>query len=190
MKTLRDGAVRSRWTLLAEQRAAGMSDYLDRATTHDDTAREMTTTRTTTTLVDGVPGVVVEYENPAALRLIAHEHELAQECWTLAQDCARDRGRALMRQYQHRCYVAARLTTPTLAGDAALRSRDALNLVRDVAARHEQRQRHGPTQPVTVRPLATCAASNAPGWSFPACAYARDLRRTCAASNDTGDTTG
>lgn len=145
-------------SVVAQVHDRGMTDYLRRANDHHETAQAMSEAATVRT----DEGIVTAWENPQQLRLWAHEQELAQECWRLAQHCAATRSRALHSAYRHLCLVNAR---------AGSRRRVQLSrslTLAQVAAEHHRTNRrklcirnaadnHAP--PI----LATCHASNAPG---------------------------
>ena len=170
----------------------GADEYQRQATAANTRADDMTAAYTTTK----ADGVAVVWPNPQALRHWRHEQDTAQECWHLMGQCLAMRSRALVRAYQHRCYVEARgddTTGDTTTGTGMLPRNlsDALDtLERD----------HGDDPPPGCAafdhsPLATCAASNAPGCRVRShvTRYAPriDQRRTTAATTQerTSDTT-
>lgn len=70
---------------------AGVSDYVKRSGVHHATAKTLTKTH---------------YESAQELRLAAHEHDLAQFCLELAQQCTVKMHRAMFSEYRRKCLVA------------------------------------------------------------------------------------
>lgn len=124
----------------------GVADYLDRAAQFQHEAEQKTPSDNVFTA--------------QSLREISHLHELARECQNLAGTCMTMAQRATMRAYQHRQLVAVcntKTSTPVLR----------LTLTQ-VAQQHTRKEKLSlsnspPGQLVTLSPIATCAASNAPG---------------------------
>jgi len=123
----------------------GVADYLDRAAQFQHEAEQKTPSDNVFTA--------------QSLREVSHLHELARECYDLAGACMSMAQRATMRAYQHRQLVAVcntKTCTPVLRLTLA-----------QVSARHldltKADSNAPPGQLVTLSPIATCAASNAPG---------------------------
>lgn len=166
----------------------GADEHLARADEHHARATSASNARTQRDST----GVTVHYESAAALRDTMREHELAQESWRAAQHCAALRNRALTRAYQHRCVIELIGADNNAGKGSPLRcvrvaQHEALRQVRDTDALREREHQQPPL--LNTRPLATCAASNAPGSVLSVCAYARDHRRSVAGNlyteNDT-----
>jgi hypothetical protein len=95
-----------------------------------------------------------------SLREVSHLRDLEQECYDAMFTCVAIMQRANMRAYQHRQLVAA-CNTKT-------RTPVARFTLAQVAAQHTTKKELTASNPppgelVTLSPIATCAASNAPG---------------------------
>jgi hypothetical protein len=95
-----------------------------------------------------------------SLREVTHLHDLERECYDAMFTCVAIMQRANMRAYQHRQLVAV-CNTKT-------RTPVARFTLAQVAAQHTyeeklSRDNAPPGHLVTLSPIATCAASNAPG---------------------------
>jgi hypothetical protein len=127
----------------------GVANYLDRAAQFQSEAQQKTPTDNVFTL--------------AELREVSHLHDLEQECYTLAGTCMTMAQRATMRAYQHKQLVA--VLCATAAKHQAQKHttyREQIN--RDSStANNRANCKAPPGQLVTLSPIATCAASNAPG---------------------------
>lgn len=148
------GAFRSRFDLVAVKYRAGVGDYTERATAHYETARTMQAGATVAT----AEGVSTCWESPQAVRLWAHENELASACMQASFDCHRYWWNASNKAHQHACYCRARSqeidTAPALT----------LAQVADLfAGKERERATHAPPRAPRLSALATCHASNAPG---------------------------
>lgn len=145
---------------LAQRYSKGMSDYIERSNAHHEHAMKQQSERTKQ--VPGELSFVTHWENPQALRLSAHESELAQECLQLAQTCQAMFARSQMRQYQHTCYCKVRTQEKLLLAHTAPLS---LREVSNIYAK-KLRTNKPPNSCISAPPvLATCHASNAPGLS-------------------------
>jgi hypothetical protein len=130
----------------AEHAQRGVVDYIDRAAQFQHEAEQKTPSDNVFTA--------------QSLREVSHLHELARECQDLAGTCMTMAQRATMRAYQHRQLVAVcntKTSTPVLRLTLA-----------QVAQKHTRQEKLSlsnapPGQLVTLSPIATCAASNAPG---------------------------
>lgn len=182
----------ARHDVVARLATAGADEYQRQATDANKRGDDMTAAYTTTT----PDGVATVWPDVQALRRWRHEHDTAQECWRLMGECLAMRSRALVRAYQHRCYVEARGDDTT--GDTTTGT---VTLPRGLTDALEGVERdHGDDPPpggvaFDHSPLATCAASNAPGCRVRShvTRYAPriDQRRTTAATTQerTSDTT-
>jgi len=188
--TLRDTP--ERLAVLERHTTRAMRDHYAQAEHHGARAQQASAARTHTTDT----GTAITYESAAVLRDTMNAYEQERQHYAAGHRCAIARGRVLERAHQHRCLSAVRerishAQDSTYAGVVwCVRSEqhDALTVLRNAAITRDRRQWQPPA--ITSRPLATCAASNAPGVVSPICASARDLRRICAASiNTENDTT-
>jgi hypothetical protein len=127
----------------------GVPDYLDRAAQFQHEAEQKTPSDNVFTA--------------QSLREVSHLHELARECQDLAGTCMTMAQRATMRAYQHRQLVAVSCAT------AARQQAEKRSTYREQIARNTRLTgiktncNAPPGQLVTLSPIATCAASNAPG---------------------------
>ncbi len=144
--------------VLAKVYADGMSDYCDRMTAHHERAREL---RDSATVTSGSDSVMTEW-SPGALRLWAHESDLANEAERSMYECHRARCRALMQAYRHGLLCKLRE-----ARRQVVKVAPTLAQVASVHAGEERASGQSPPGECSRRPaLSTCHASNAPGWFF------------------------
>lgn len=129
----------------ADRANRGGDDYLNRAAYFADQAKHKTPTDNVFTL--------------PVLREVSHLHDLEQECYNALGECIRQHQRAKRRAYQHaqRVAVCNEIRTPVVSFSLA-----------QVAAMFTTRAKlffgeSPPGSTATVSPMATCAASNAPG---------------------------
>jgi len=131
-----------------------VSDYLSRMSDAQQRAALVTAGQAHDD--DGLP----MYGSVQALRLAAHENDIANECMTLAQSCAVARTRVQLRAYAHACWCRARASrsVQTVASPSL-----SLAQIAHLFADH-RRSTHAPPGRVASRcVLSTCQASNAPG---------------------------
>lgn len=143
----------SRYDVAVRYMSRGIDDYLQRIEQHTNNAEALTP-------VPNSDGVIV-YESPQQLRMIAHEHELADECMQAMFTCSAIRSIALLKAVAHHCYVLARQRAALLVRSMSLS-------LREVCAMFTTRARSTsapPGQLHALNVLATCHASNAPGVS-------------------------
>jgi hypothetical protein len=143
---------------------AGIADYSRRMTLHQETADKLQVQATANT---DEPGVT-HWESPQALRMWAHEQELAQECLHAMFDCGAIRTRALMRQYAHNCYCKVRASVARVPALIALTLAQVADSFTALSLSHSSAPPGVKTAPNV---LATCHASNAPGLSPIAMTY-------------------
>lgn len=156
----------SRYDVAVRYMSAGIDDYVQRIEHHNNTAKSLQP-------VPNSDGVVV-YESPQQLRMIAHEHELADECLQAMFTCSAIRSIAQRKALAHHCYVLARVVDR-----AALLVRSVSLSLREVCAMFTTRARSTsapPGQLHALNVLATCHASNAPGLSLVAMSMQVTLR--------------
>lgn len=151
-------AVSGAASVVARIAAKGLTDYLDKANAAHQRAEALSQSVTRT---DSDGNAVTVWESPQQLRTWSHEQDIAQECYALANHCHQLRARALRRSYEHRQLCAV----STSQADSRIINTETLA---QVAERHavSVRTNHGDDPPalsVHRSPLATCAASNAPG---------------------------
>lgn len=138
---------------------ASIDDYVERMNTHQRNAKELQ--RAHTTPVPDDDGVIMQWDSPQHLRLVMHEHELAQECMQAMFECGAIRTLAMMKAYAHRCYCLARKVTK-IVSELVARS---LAEIADLFSNRVALGSAPPRQLVAVPVLATCHASNAPSLS-------------------------
>jgi hypothetical protein len=143
---------------------AGIADYSRRMTLHQETADKLQVQATANT---DEPGVT-HWESHQALRMWAHEQELAQECMRAMFDCGAIRTRALMRQYAHNCYCKVRGSVARVPALIALTLAQVADSFTALSLSHSSAPPGVKTAPNV---LATCHASNAPGLSPIAMTY-------------------
>lgn len=129
----------------------GVCDYYDRAAQFATEAK----TKTPTADQDGIT-----HWTPRLLREVSHLHELENECYDAASVCMTQYQRATLRAYQ-RSQLVAVCNTKT-------RTPVARFTLAEVAQLHTPKgqlapDKSPPGSTATVSPIATCAASNAPG---------------------------
>lgn len=129
----------------------GVCDYYDRAGQFATEAQ----TKTPASDPDGMT-----HWTPQLLREVSHLHELEQECYDAARVCMSHYQRATRRAYQRTQLVA--VCTTTRHRDHYLSSR-AIATQYATQLQRKDRDTHPPGQLLTLSPIATCAASNAPG---------------------------
>ena len=180
-----------RLAVLERHTTRAMRDHYAQAEHHGARAQQASAARTHTTDT----GTATHYESAAVLRDTMNAYEQERQHYAAGHRCAIARGRVLERAHQYRCLIALRerVSCADRSSSAGVvrcvrsEQHDALTVLREAITR-DRRQWQPPA--TTSRPLATCAASNAPGVVSPICASARDLRRICAASTNTeSDTT-
>jgi hypothetical protein len=143
---------------------AGIADYSRRMDSYQQNADQMLQMQQS-----DEPGVT-HWESPQALRMWAHEQELAQECMQAMFDCGAIRTRALMRQYAHNCYCKARASVARVPKLIALTLAQVADSFTALSLSHSSAPPGVKTAPNV---LATCQASNAPGLSVIAMTYGR-----------------
>ena len=127
----------------------GVANYLDRAAQFHTEQENKTPADNVFTL--------------AELREVSHLRDLEQECYTLAGKCMTYAQRATMRAYQHGQLVAV-LCARTAKHQAEKRATYREQINRNTrTATNRANCNPPPGQLVTLSPIATCAASNAPG---------------------------
>jgi hypothetical protein len=174
-------------TTLHKIASRGADDYLRLSSEASARADELSNARQVTTS----DGVSVTWESPQALRHWGSEQQNAQECLELAGAFMAIGSRANQRQYQHRCYVMARHENTKHDDTTSVIDHDADTL--DAAAlRAGHADDPPPLMTLVSSPIATGAASNAPGGRVlsPATRYAPriDQRRTSATNTRETDT--
>lgn len=178
-------------TTLYKIATRGADDYLRLSSEASARANELSAARQVVT----ADGVATSWESPHALRHWALEQEHANDCLRLMGVCMGIGQRANVRQYQHRCYVEARQENTTRDDTTAGKKLSA-----DMTDALDVRDRDPADDPPPITalissPLATRAASNAPGCRVRSRAsrFASriDQRRTTAATRQkrTSDTT-
>jgi hypothetical protein len=146
----------SRYAVLGRIYEKGSDDYINRANAHKERATELSEARTVRTDHE----VSTLWESPQQLHECAHEHDLADECYSLFMNCVYWCNRSLMQSYSHArlCEIRNKNTVSktvlTLAEVAQFHSRHP-KLCRD----------HSPPGEVSRSVLSSCHASNAPGLS-------------------------
>lgn len=146
----------SRYGLISGLMSAGIDNYVQLEKHHTNNAESLRP-------VPNSDGVVV-YESAQQLRMIAHEHELADECMQAMFKCSAIRSIALRKAVAHHCYVLAR----SIRQRAALLVRSISLSLREVCAMFTTRAGSTsapPGQLHALNVLATCHAGNAPGVS-------------------------
>jgi hypothetical protein len=143
---------------------AGIADYSRRMTLHQQNSDQMLQKQQS-----DEPGVT-HWESHQALRMWAHEQELAQECMRAMFDCGAIRTRALMRQYAHNCYCKVRASVARVPELIALTLAQVADSFTALSLLHSSAPPGVKTAPNV---LATCHASNAPGLSAIAMTYGR-----------------
>jgi hypothetical protein len=140
--------------------SAGIDDYSRRMTVHYDNAEQLHQQRCVR--VPGEMSYVTKWESPQALREWAHENELGQIAQQSVMQCVRMKSSAMMKAYQHTCYVNVCALT---LSDMKTALPIAMTLA-EVTARYvnTKRKQHDPPGLCSCsNVLATCHASNAPG---------------------------
>lgn len=148
--------VLSRHEVTVRHMSAGIDNYVQRQERHTQNAKDMQPARND----DGL----TVWESPQQLRMVTHEHELADECMQAMFQCASIRNNAMRKARAHRLYVLQRLAH--LHADTV----QLLSLtLRQVCAMFTTVARFTsapPGQRSAPNVLATCHASNAPGLSL------------------------
>jgi hypothetical protein len=136
--------------------SAGIDNYVQRQERHTQNAKDMQPARND----DGL----TVWESPQQLRMVAHEHELADECMHAMFQCVSIRNNAMKKARADRLYVLQRLahlhahTVQLLS----LTLRQVCAMFTTVARLTSA----PPGQRSALNVLATCHASNAPGLSL------------------------
>jgi hypothetical protein len=135
--------------------SAGIDNYVQRQERHTQNAKDMQPARND-------EGLTV-WESPQQLRMVTHEHELADECMQAMFQCVSIRNNAMKKARADRLYVLQRLAHLHAHTVQLL----ALTL-RQVCAMFTTVARFTSAPPghrSALNVLATCHASNAPGLS-------------------------
>jgi hypothetical protein len=135
--------------------SAGIDNYVQRQERHTQNAKDMQPARND-------EGLTV-WESPQQLRMVAHEHELADECMHAMFQCVSIRNNAMKKARADRLYVLQRLA------HLHAHTVQLLSLtLRQVCAMFTTVARFTSAPPghrSALNVLATCHASNAPGLS-------------------------
>jgi hypothetical protein len=159
--------VLSRHEVTVRHMTAGIDNYVQRQERHTQNAKDMQPARND----DGL----TVWESPQQLRMVAHEHELADECMRAMFECASIRNNAMKKALAHRFYVLQRLAqlqADTVQQWLSLSLRQVCAIFATVARSTSA----PPGQRAALNVLATCHASNAPGLSLVAMTMQVTLR--------------
>lgn len=129
----------------ADRASRGGDDYLN-------LAAQLAAEAKTKTPSDGVFTLPV-------LREVSHLHDLERECYDALGVCIRQQQRATRRAYQHMQLV--KVCNTTQATLPAIKRQSLAQVSAQFS--NKRRDEAPPGHLVTLSPIATCAASNAPG---------------------------